>query len=939
MRLTALTTLMLATTIGFADGSEGPGRLVNDTYHHDQRSTPKLQFAPAWNAPSGIAGEELARLYLSDQAATYGLPADLGNLELSEVQESLLGTHYRFQQRLNGYAVESAQIVVSVSRQDGSIYRVYNQTYPVKSEIGAPVSVLGSDQLFDLAWNALHAQGALLDEPRLRTVYVPAGDRFQLQSIVELALDAPYGTWSVRLDAERGTVISIEDLRILRVPESRSVAERLAAANGPVADRIAAFVTWRAREAGRGDHLPRILANGTGVVFDPDPRTTLASETLQDTSPGSAFTGSYFTRALLDIAFNGTTYSLTGPWCNIINWDPPATAPSTTTTGNWTATRGNNAFNDALCYFHIDQNQRYMQSLGFVGATGIQDLSIGIDTDGVNGSDNSYFVPSSNRIAYGHGCVDDSEDADVVLHEYGHAIHYGINSSWGGGDSGAIGEGFGDYWAGSYSYSTLNGSTFHPEWVFSWDGHGVPASCWNGRILNAFGAQYVPGTTYGAHQTIPGGFQSDELWSTPLFQSLIALIAQGETREEVDQIILESHFGLGSGITMRDMGNATIATAALLQPGGPHADVFTQKFLVHNIVDVPAVSLTIDNRTVTEPSGNGAPDPGEQVALKVRLHNVGTLDASGVTAILSTGTSGVTIDAASSAYDDLPIGASGENLTDFLLSIDTGFECGDPIQLSLAVTYGAGSVALPLTLTTGVVIGVSQSVEPHLAIPDNNATGVTSTIVVFGTGATVTPNFNVDVDITHTYIGDLKVQLRSPANTLVLLHNRTGGSADNLVGNYPGTLTPAQPLSAFFGQPLDGQWKLTVIDAAGQDIGTLNSWGINDIQGYDCDSPVDAPDATRVLRFALAPSQPNPARGDVTLRFEVARADLDTRLEILDVAGRHVRTLQDGPLPVGTHQVMWNRRDDSGREVGAGMYFYRLRQGQSEATRKLLVIN
>lgn len=846
MRLTALLLLALTSTIGIVDGSAGASRLVNDTYHHDQRSTPKLQFAPRWNAPSGISGEELARLYLSEQAADYGLPAALGNLELIEVQESLLGTHYRFQQRLNGYDVEAAQVVVSISRQDGSVYRVYNQTYPVKGDVVAPTAVLGSETLLDFAWNALHAHGALLDEPRLRVLYVPVGDRFQLQSIVELSLEAPYGTWSVRLDAEHGTVISIEDLRILRVPESRSVAERLSEATGPVANRAVAFADWRAREAGGGDHLPRILANGTGVVFDPDPRTTLGSETLQDTSPGSAFAGSYFTRGLLDIAFNGTNYSLTGPWCNIINWDPPATAPSTTTTGNWTATRGNNAFNDALCYFHIDQNQRYMQSLGFAGATGIQDLSIGIDTDGVNGSDNSYFVPSSNRIAYGHGCVDDSEDADVVLHEYGHAIHYGINASWGGGDSGAIGEGFGDYWAGSYSYATQNGATFHPEWVFSWDGHGVPASCWSGRVLNAFGAQYVPGTTYGAHQSIPGGYQSDELWSTPLFQSLIALIAQGETREEVDQIILESHFGLGSGINMRDMGNATIATAALLQPGGPHADVFTQKFLVHNIVDVPAVSLTIDNSSVIEPSGNGVPDPGEQVGLKVRLHNVGTLDASGVVATLSTGTAGVTVDAASSAYDDLPIGASGENLTDFVLSIDFGFECGDPIQLLLSVTYGAGSVALPVVLQTGVVLGVSQSVEPHLAIPDNNATGVTSTIVVLGTGATVTPNFNVDVDITHTYVGDLKVQLRSPANTVVLLHNRTGGSADNLVGNYPGTLTPAQPLSAFFGQALDGQWKLTVIDAAGQDIGTLNAWGINDIQGYDCDSPVDAPDATRV---------------------------------------------------------------------------------------------
>ena len=42
-----------------------------------------------------------------------------------------------------------------------------------------------------------------------------------------------------------------------------------------------------------------------------------------------------------------------------------------------------------------------------------------------------------------------------------------------GGDSGAIGEGYGDYWGASYSSTTTNGKTFHPEWAFSWDGHGA----------------------------------------------------------------------------------------------------------------------------------------------------------------------------------------------------------------------------------------------------------------------------------------------------------------------------------------------------------------------------------------------------------------------------------------------------------------------------------
>ena len=104
-------------------------------------------------------------------------------------------------------------------------------------------------------------------------------------------------------------------------------------------------------------------------------------------------------------------------------------APSTSANGQWDAKRGNVAFNDVMTYYHIDKNQRYMQSLGFKGNKGIQEVSIEVDANGVNGTDNSHFIPSSNRMAFGHGCVDDNEDADVILHEYGHAINFSINSN------------------------------------------------------------------------------------------------------------------------------------------------------------------------------------------------------------------------------------------------------------------------------------------------------------------------------------------------------------------------------------------------------------------------------------------------------------------------------------------------------------------------------
>src|SRR2546423_14028411 len=68
------------------------------------------------------------------------------------------------------------------------------------------------------------------------------------------------------------------------------------------------------------------------------------------------------------------------------------------------------------------------------------------------GQDNSFETdPPKDEIRYGKGGVDDAEDAEVILHEYGHAIHDGSGFVFGSEEAGAISEGFGDYWAVDFS--------------------------------------------------------------------------------------------------------------------------------------------------------------------------------------------------------------------------------------------------------------------------------------------------------------------------------------------------------------------------------------------------------------------------------------------------------------------------------------------------------
>ena len=64
------------------------------------------------------------------------------------------------------------------------------------------------------------------------------------------------------------------------------------------------------------------------------------------------------------------------------------------------------------------------------------------------GADNSFATDHPKlELRFGKGGVDDAEDAEVILHEYGHAIHFAQNFSFASSQAGAISEGFGDYWA------------------------------------------------------------------------------------------------------------------------------------------------------------------------------------------------------------------------------------------------------------------------------------------------------------------------------------------------------------------------------------------------------------------------------------------------------------------------------------------------------------
>lgn len=102
-----------------------------------------------------------------------------------------------------------------------------------------------------------------------------------------------------------------------------------------------------------------------------------------------------------------------------------------------------------------------------------------------------------------------------------------------------------------------------------------------------------------------------------------------------------------------------------------------------------------------------------------------------------------------------------------------------------------------------------------IAIPDDDKTGIVSTINI--PDAIDFTSITVFVDIEHTFIGDLVLELTHNGKT-VILQNQEGGSAENLIKEFRST--------AFAGDSTLGTWALKVSDRTNMDSGRLNNWSI-----------------------------------------------------------------------------------------------------------------
>jgi len=312
-------------------------------------------------------------------------------------------------------------------------------------------------------------------------------------------------------------------------------------------------------------------STGSAMVFVPNPVQSLGDESLTDQKDADSAVPAAAYHAVKLTNLDGSGF-LHGDYATVVTeTGNPAYSPTNT----FAYTRHQDEFEQVMAYYWITEAQKYIQSLGF----GTTRRAIDKQPQRVRinqlGADNSFETDHPNlEIRYGKGGVDDAEDAEVILHEYGHAIHSSQNFSFASEEAGAISEGFGDYWAVTVS-DVVSKKLGVPEQeplpcVMDWDSTSYTSTvphCLRRLDTNLHYPQDLNGEVH----------HDGQIWSRALWD-----IRQGLGNVKADTIILQGSFDF-AGTTMTDLANRTVAVAQSLY-GNSAANTVRSAFQARGIL-------------------------------------------------------------------------------------------------------------------------------------------------------------------------------------------------------------------------------------------------------------------------------------------------------------------------------------------------------------------
>ncbi len=488
---------------------------------HPEYKTPRriydLQEEPAKGNPREIA-EHLLRKIAED----IGISSDLSQLKFDSVKTNVLGSLVLFQQYQNNTPISDAWVRVYLDK-NLKVYQIVNDLIPQKVLARTVTKVIEKPKLTEGEATELALAETGSKAKRSGTAKVVGTEQVYWQQRgvpilawkVLISATEPTREWKVYINAEDGTVLDKADL------------------------------------------IKRAV--GQGKVFDPNPVVTLNDTSLEDTShiPDEA----YYTVPLNALDSNGT---LDGPFVSTANTANRIRKEDMT----FLFTRGERAFNEVMVYYHIDRVQRYIQELGF---DNVLNHPIKVNADGIP-DDNSFYSPMTQSLTFGRGGVDDAEDADIILHEYGHAIQDNQVPGFGAShEAGSMGEGFGDYLAGSF-FADIKSDILKPC-VGTWDGvaySGAEPPCLRRLDSNK---KYPKDMVREVHD-------DGEIWSACLWE-----LRNAVGRTTADTLIIAHHFLLSRNASFEDGANALMTADEQMYQGRNKnviRDIFSRRGILPN---------------------------------------------------------------------------------------------------------------------------------------------------------------------------------------------------------------------------------------------------------------------------------------------------------------------------------------------------------------------
>ena len=437
------------------------------------------------------------------------IEANVDLLELNGIRlrrtrmiESLGAYHIIHQQRLQRVPIHRAYVTVHLNRA-GRVYLCKNRAVPRDLAVPAADFKIEKSSARRRALRSVTKKEGQAKVLKAEPMWFPVRSKLRPAYRVRVQRRKPRADWLIFVDGETG--------RILRKYDN------LASATG-VADLF--------------DPNPVIKLRGTGQLLldgqvQPPPPNAYTRVTLRDLNSSGYLDGPRVNTSLTRrrVQRKDRRFILSEDF----NSDTPA-------------------FEEVMAYFHGNEAIRYLESLGYRGARAIFREPIPIDANGTE-EDNAWYSPHERSLTFGLGGVDEAEDAEIILHELGHAIQDAICPGFGQSQqAAAMGEGFGDYFAASFfaDRKTRRYQTAFASWDGIEDGMNPPRV----RMLDeplTF-ESFDHGETGDEHD-------NGQIWSATLWDIRTAL-----GRDLADRIILESHFQL-DGFTTFARGARSIIDA------------------------------------------------------------------------------------------------------------------------------------------------------------------------------------------------------------------------------------------------------------------------------------------------------------------------------------------------------------------------------------------